>query len=65
MEPTMKPINKGKGKAIGIQINELQATLRKCINPPMSKLDLDLGKAKKEKEDWKNILRRLRMKQKQ
>ena len=47
----MKPIDKGKGKAIGIQINEPQVLPRKTINPPMTKLDLDLEKARKEKED--------------
>ena len=47
----MEPTNKGKGKAIGIQINEPQATLNKYMNPPMSILDLGLEKSRKEKED--------------
>ena len=51
IEPTIKSTEKGKGKARGIQINEPQALPRKYINPPMSKLDLDLEKDKKEKED--------------
>ena len=42
IEPTVKPINKVKGKAIGIQINEPQVIPRKFVNPPMSKQDLDL-----------------------
>ena len=51
VEPIVKVIDKKKGKAIGIQINEPQALPRKSINPPMSKLDLYLEKARKEKED--------------
>lgn len=39
VEPSIKHIDKGKGKAIGIQINEPQAVASKFVNPPMSKLD--------------------------
>lgn len=41
---TMKNPNKGKQKVVGIQINESQVLPK----PTMSKLDLDLEKAKKE-----------------
>ena len=51
IEPTMKITAKGKGKAIGIQINQPQALIRKSINPSMSKLVLDLEKVRKEKEE--------------
>ena len=47
----MKITDKGKGKAIGVQINEPQVLPRKSTNPPMSKLDLELEKARKDKED--------------
>lgn len=47
VEPTTKALDKGKGKAVGIQINELQALPRKPIQPSM----LDLEKVRKEKED--------------
>ncbi len=47
----MKPIDKGKGKATGIQINEPQVLPRKSLKSFMSKLDLDLEKARKEKGD--------------
>ena len=47
----MKATNKGKGKSIGVQINEPQVLPSKSMNPSMSKLDLELEKARKEKED--------------
>ena len=50
MEPPLKQIDKGKGKSIGIQTNEPQDLPRKSINPPISKLDLDLEKARKKKD---------------
>ncbi len=51
IEPTAKAPNKGKGKSIGIWINEPQALPSKPIQPFISKLDLDLEKARKEKQD--------------
>ena len=51
VEPIVKIIDKDKGKAIGVQINEPQVLPSKSTNPPMSKLDLELEKARKEKED--------------
>lgn len=45
---TMRNYDKGKKKVVGIQINEPQAPYK---NPIMSKLDLDLEKEKKERED--------------
>ena len=51
VQPIVKPIDKGKVKAIGIQINEPQVIPSKSINLPMSKLDLDLEKTRKEKAD--------------
>ena len=47
----MKATDKGKGKAIGIQINEPQVLPNNSTNPSMSKLDLELEKSRKEKED--------------
>ena len=44
----MKNPDEGKQKVVGIQINEPQMPSNK---PVMSKLDLELEKAKKEKED--------------
>ena len=55
----MKLVDKGKGKAIGIQINEPQALPRKFVNPSMSKLDLDLEKARKEIEDLEKELEKV------
>ena len=46
----MKSTDKGNKKATGIQINEPQVLLSNSTNPPMSKLDLELEKARKEKE---------------
>ena len=51
VEPIVKITDKGKGKATGIQINEPQVLPSNSTNPSMSKLDLELEKARKEKED--------------
>ena len=51
VEPIVKITDKGKGKTMGIQINEPQVLSSNSTNPSMSKLDLELEKARKEKED--------------
>lgn len=47
----MKHCNKGKQKVVGIHINEPQVIPNKSTNLFMSKVDLYLEKAKKERED--------------
>lgn len=56
---TKKHTDTGKKRVVGIQINEPQAVPRKYVNSPMSKLDVDLEKAKKEKEDLVKELEKL------
>ena len=59
IEPIAKATDKKKAKAIGIQINEPHALPSKPIQPTMSKLDLDLEKARKENEDLAKELERV------
>ena len=62
VEPTMKLINKGKGKSIRMQINEPQPIPGRSVNPPMSKLDIYLEKARQEKEDLAKDLEKVKNK---
>ena len=49
VKPIAKVIDKGKKKVVAIQINELVITTKNTL--VMSKLDLELEKARQEKED--------------
>ena len=49
VEPVAKVVDKGKQKVVGIQINEHVATEKNTL--VMSKLDLELEKARKERQD--------------